>query len=138
VRERAATSGSRQGRTLDTGPAVVRDDAARLLVVLRRNPPQAGRWALPGGRCLADESTAETARREVEEETGLRIKVGAVVGAIAFGGYHVTDHAAVIVGGALSAGDDALDARFVTDDELAALPCTDGLLDTLRRWGVLA
>jgi 8-oxo-dGTP diphosphatase len=121
--------------TIACAGAVVRDDSGRLLVVLRGRPPQAGRWALPGGRCEAGESTAATAAREVREETGLTVAVGDALGSVRIGRYRVTDHLADVVGGALHPGDDADDARFVTEDELRALPCTDGLLDQLRRWG---
>lgn len=33
-------------------------------------------WSLPGGRCEMGELTAETLRREMEEETGLQVSVG--------------------------------------------------------------
>ena len=33
-------------------------------------------WSLPGGRCEMGEPTAETLRREMEEETGLEVVVG--------------------------------------------------------------
>lgn len=33
-------------------------------------------WSLPGGRCEMGESSAETLRREMEEETGLHVTVG--------------------------------------------------------------
>jgi 8-oxo-dGTP pyrophosphatase MutT (NUDIX family) len=40
----------------------------------------AGQWALPGGRMDAGENPAETALRELEEEVGLRLDVGRVIG----------------------------------------------------------
>ncbi len=39
---------------------------------------------------------------------------------------------------AVVAGDDADDARWVTRDELAALPLVDLLHETLDAWGVLS
>jgi ADP-ribose pyrophosphatase YjhB (NUDIX family) len=33
-------------------------------------------WSLPGGRCEMGEPTADTLRREMEEETGLQVIVG--------------------------------------------------------------
>ncbi len=33
-------------------------------------------WSLPGGRCEMGEPTADTLRREMEEETGLQVTVG--------------------------------------------------------------
>ncbi len=43
--------------------------AGRLLMVRRRNPPNAGRLALPGGRVEAGEPLTATAERELREET---------------------------------------------------------------------
>jgi 8-oxo-dGTP diphosphatase len=48
--------------------------------------------------------------------------------------YVIDDYAADVVGGALRAGDDAREVRWVTLDELTALPLTAGLLDTLSVW----
>lgn len=123
--------------------AVVRDDEGRLLVVRRGNAPSAGLWSLPGGRVEPGESLAATARREVLEETGLVVEVGAVAGYVELPGladdvYAVTDFFARVVGDASTplAGDDAAEVRWVTRDELARLDCTPGLLDTLTAWNV--
>ncbi|HEU4964105.1 MAG TPA: NUDIX domain-containing protein [Bacilli bacterium] len=48
----------------------VLDDAGRLLLQRRT---EGGGWGLPGGLMELGESGEETARREVEEETGLRL-----------------------------------------------------------------
>lgn len=50
--------------------AVVRRDG-RLLLVKRRNPPDAGKWGFPGGAQELGETVAEAARRELAEETGV-------------------------------------------------------------------
>src|SRR5215510_6043154 len=39
-----------------------------------------GQWALPGGRCEARETSAETARRELAEEVGVSLGSDAVLG----------------------------------------------------------
>ena len=121
--------------------AVVRDDRGRLLLVLRGHEPAAGTWSLPGGRVEAGESDAEALRREVREETGLEVEVGALVGqverSVPGAAYDIHDFACRVVGGTLAAGTDAADARWCHVDELMALPCSPGLVDTLMGWGLL-
>jgi ADP-ribose pyrophosphatase len=121
--------------------AIVLDDAGRLLLVRRGRPPDAGRWSLPGGRVEPGESDAEAVVREVREETGLIVTVGALAGTVhrpAPGGgvYEINDYLATAVGGGLAPGDDAADVRWCRPDELRRLPLTPGLLDALAEWGV--
>jgi 8-oxo-dGTP diphosphatase len=117
--------------------AVVRDVRGRLLLVQRANDPSRGLWSLPGGRIEPGESAAEAAAREVYEETGLRVDVGALVCTADLGPYVVDDFAATVAGGSLEAGDDALDARWCTPEEVRALALTPGLLAELERMGVV-
>ena len=44
----------------------------KLLLVRRGEFPYKGDWALPGGFCRPEESTLETAKRELLEETEWR------------------------------------------------------------------
>lgn len=122
--------------------AVVRDDRGRLLVVRRGHEPDRGRWSLPGGRVEPGETTASAAVREVREETGLEVVAERLLGRVVRPGpggirYLIEDWACAVAAGTLAAADDAEDARFVTDQDLVALPLSDGLLDALRDWGVL-
>ncbi|MFH8716671.1 NUDIX domain-containing protein [Streptomyces zaomyceticus] len=57
--------------------AVVRDDSGRLLVIHKTDNDL---WALPGGGHDIGERIADTAVREVEEETGIRVVVDGIVG----------------------------------------------------------
>jgi 8-oxo-dGTP diphosphatase len=50
----------------------LRDDDLQVLLVRRKNPPFEGRWAIPGGFVEEDESLEAAARRELNEETGVR------------------------------------------------------------------
>jgi len=44
----------------------------KVLLIERKHEPFKGRWALPGGFVEMDEDIDEAARRELEEETGVR------------------------------------------------------------------
>jgi ADP-ribose pyrophosphatase YjhB (NUDIX family) len=112
--------------------AVVRDAAGRLLLVQRGRPPSEGLWSLPGGRVEPGETAAQAAAREVAEETGLQVEVGALLASVEIGPYVVDDFAAVVVGGSLRAGDDARDVRWCEVSDLASMPLTDGLLAALH------
>jgi 8-oxo-dGTP diphosphatase len=116
--------------------AVVRDEQARILLVQRGHEPAAGRWSLPGGRVEPDESPPQAAAREVAEETGLDVEVGALLATVTIGPYLVHDFAATVRGGELRPGDDASDARWCSVADAELLPLTDGLLAELRRLGV--
>ena len=103
----------------------------RVLLVKRSKPPSEGLWAIPGGRVNIGETLQKAARREVAEETGIEIRAGDVVytfdviehdpeGRVRFH-YVVVDLRADYIGGDLMPGDDADDARWVSEKELLQL-----------------
>lgn len=117
--------------------AIVLDAEGRVLLVRRARPPGAGLWTVPGGKLEPGETLAQAVAREVREETGLVVEVGALACVVERigDGYHyvILDYCARAIGGALAAGDDAAAARFVGPDELARLPLTDGLAAVVER-----
>ncbi|MFF4238711.1 NUDIX hydrolase [Actinomadura geliboluensis] len=121
---------------------IVRDGDGRLLLVRRGRPPGAGLWSVPGGRVEPGEDDPAAVARELKEETGLDVAVGALAGTVERPGpegvvFEIHDYAATVTGGTLRAGDDADDVAWVRPDDLADLPLTPGLLDALAEWGVL-
>jgi ADP-ribose pyrophosphatase YjhB (NUDIX family) len=50
-------------------------------VLERGQQPYCGHWELPGGFVEAGESPTEAVRREVFEETGLRVETPSIIGA---------------------------------------------------------
>jgi len=117
--------------------AIVFDEQGRVLLVERARPPGVGLWTVPGGRLEGAETLAQAVAREVREETGLFVEVGALACVVErFGDdYHfvILDYLARVIGGTLAAGTDARAARFVAAEDLATLPLTDGLVDVLAR-----
>lgn len=124
---------------------VVFNGRGEVLLVQRRDPPSQGEWAIPGGAVALGETLQGAAEREVLEETGVRIRARDPVyvfetidrdpeGRVRHH-YVVVDLAADHLEGEPEARDDALDARWVTPEELDRLPVNRTTLHLLR--GVL-
>jgi len=60
------------------GVLVTRD--GRLLLVRRAHDPWRGLWDVPGGFCGPEEHPEAAAAREAREETGLTVRIGAILG----------------------------------------------------------
>ena len=110
--------------------AAVFDVTGRVLLVQRGRPPRAGSWGLPGGRLEVGETLVAGVQRELREECGVEIAVGAVAGVFepitrdAAGRveYHyvVVDFWARWVSGEAQAQDDAAAIAWVALDALDA------------------
>jgi len=126
------------------GVGVVVIDQGRLLLVRRGGPVRRGHWAVPGGKVRWGERLAETAIREVKEETGLDIQLGSVIwvgdglgdGDPPDHHFALIDFAGSVVGGTLEAADDADEAAFVPLDEVRALQLTPSMFELLDHLGV--
>ena len=143
------TNGSALPR-LAVSCAVVR--GSTVLLVRRGRAPAKGRWAFPGGSVLSGERMEHAARREVLEETALRlgpprfVRHHEVIERDAKG--RLLHHYVIAVHGAdllpedadaePVAGDDAAEARFVAFGDLHALDVIETIPETLRMMGALA
>lgn len=100
----------------------------KVLLIQRGNEPCKGKWAFPGGFMNIDETTAEAARRELKEETGLSVGEVFQVGAfdavdrdprervITVAYYTVIDKESAVAG-----DDDAAKAEWFPIDSLPQL-----------------
>lgn len=117
--------------------AIVYDPQGRVLLVERGTPPGEGMWTVPGGRLEATETLAQGVAREVREETGMIVEVGALACVVErIGDDHhfvILDYVARAIGGELAAASDARAAKWVDEGELQQLPLTEGLQDVLAR-----
>ncbi len=65
------------GKTVD---AVIEDDKGNIILIKRKYPPYAGKYALPGGFIRYDEKPQQALIREVREETNLLVKIEKKIG----------------------------------------------------------
>jgi ADP-ribose pyrophosphatase YjhB (NUDIX family) len=107
-----------------------------ILLVERGGAPLKGYWSLPGGLVETGESLDEAVRREVLEETGLRVKPVEMLGIFeriirdvkgrAEYHYVLADYICKVVGGTLKAGDDVARVEWVTRARLGDFQMTEG------------
>jgi ADP-ribose pyrophosphatase len=117
-------------------------------LIKRGVEPSYGLWAIPGGTLKFGETMRECAEREMLEETGLTVKADTCVyvfdfiehddkGKIKFH-FVVVDFAADYVSGEPKGADDALEARWLSGEELKILPVTKNTLAALRSIGFIS
>jgi 8-oxo-dGTP diphosphatase len=110
------------------GAVVCRGD--QILLIKRGNPPQKGRWSLPGGRVEPGERLVDAVAREVLEETGVAEAVERLSDEFHF---VILDYLATPVDLTAEpvAATDAADARWVRRVELGLLENQELLADQL-------
>jgi len=111
------------------GAVVFKDE--RVLLVRRGQAPAENQWAIPGGSVKLGETLQEAAEREILEETGVHVRAAKPIytfdvierdgeGKVRFH-YVIVDLAAYYVAGDPCAGDDAIEARWVSAEEIRGL-----------------
>ena len=125
------------------GAVIRRGD--EVLLVRRARGTAVGQWSIPGGRVEFGESLKAAVAREVEEETGLEVRVGRFLGWAERMGddpapYHyvILDFAAEAVDPTAPPrpGDDADDVAWVPTNSIETYPLVAGLAEFLRRAGL--
>jgi len=103
-------------------------DLLKILLIRRKNEPFRNQWALPGGFLDEDENLEEGAKRELEEETGLKIEKLQQVGAFGAPGRDPRGRTVSIAFVGLmneeampKANDDAVDAKWFAMNDLPDL-----------------
>jgi 8-oxo-dGTP diphosphatase len=123
------------------GAVIVQD--GRVVLVRRRFEPLQGQWSLPGGGVEVGETLEIAVAREMLEETGLHVEVGAVVevfdrimrdadGRVRYH-YVLVDYLCRPVGGELRAGSDVDDAVLAHPADLARYSLTTKATAVIER-----
>lgn len=112
-----------------------------LLLIRRALPPEAGRFAVPGGKVRAGETPEQAIVREMAEELGLQVvavrEIFAAVQTFDGTAYRLTDFLLREEGGVLRPGREVAEVRWVGPAECSSLPLAGGMEELLRaiRWG---
>jgi ADP-ribose pyrophosphatase len=123
------------------GAIVIND--GKVLLIRRGIEPSLGMWSIPGGTLKLGEKLQECAAREMLEETGVTIEVGACAyvfdylesdaeGKIKFH-YIVIDYAAKYISGEAKGADDAAEAGWFKSEDLESLHVTKNTLAALKK-----
>jgi 8-oxo-dGTP diphosphatase len=121
------------------GAVVIKD--GKVLLVERGVDPNKGLWAIPGGSLKVGETLQEGAEREIMEETGITIRAKEPVysfdfferdgdGRVRFH-YVIVDMMADYIDGEVQGADDALEARWVSPEELKDMEVSRNTLKIL-------
>ena len=123
------------------GGVVVRDGC--VVLVRRANPPRMGEWSIPGGMLELGETLRAGVEREIEEETGLKVKSETVLDVFdsivtdADGKtqYHyvLIDYWCSVDGGELCTASDVSEARWATLDEAVSLVKREMTVGVIRK-----
>ena len=107
----------------------------RVLLIRRGSPPLQGQWSIPGGTLEVGETLVEGVRRELAEETGIDVRVRALIdvferidrGPSGKPQYHfvVLDYLCEAVQGTARAGSDVTEVAWAAPPELEKYSLTE-------------
>ncbi|HTS07311.1 MAG TPA: NUDIX hydrolase [Candidatus Eisenbacteria bacterium] len=126
---------------IGVGSIIIEND--RVVLVKRAHPPIQGQWSIPGGVLEVGELVREAAVREAQEETGLVVDPGELLGVfdriLRDTEHRVQYHYVLIdflcrrIGGELLAASDAAEVRWFTRAELPALNLAEDTLEVIQK-----
>ncbi len=136
--EQCPQCGRFSNRGLSIDAVIVKGD--KVLLIQRGVEPNKGFWGTPGGYVEWDESAEDTAKREVKEETGLKVTSTKLVGVYSSPDRHPKQvvnilYMVTVEDGEPKAGDDAQDVRWFPVNSLPeqmALDHKQNILDSLK------
>ena len=131
-----------QANSLVVGSSAIVAEADGRILLQRRI--DSGNWALPGGAMDIGETLAESAIREVREETGFDVRIERIVGIYSDPG-HVFAYddgeirqefsicmACTITGGSLSVSSESTDVRFFPPEDIPGIQIHESILIRIR------
>jgi ADP-ribose pyrophosphatase YjhB (NUDIX family) len=112
-------------------PVWERDGELKVLLCKRAIEPRHGYWTLPAGFMENNETTAEAAIRETEEEAGANIKLGNLFSLLNVARVHQVHmfYLAELLDLDFAPGEESLDVRLFTESEI---PWDDLAFPTIR------
>ena len=126
------------------GVLIQRED--KYLLIKRAANPDKGLWSVPGGLIEVGERANDAAVREALEETGLVVDVGERLGVVdkieldeageVYYHFVIIQYLASSLSGTVTPMDDALDAVWVTREQLKDYELTTSLKDFLQEIGI--
>ncbi|HKN32075.1 MAG TPA: NUDIX hydrolase [Terriglobales bacterium] len=125
---------------IGAGAIIVED--GRVVLIKRGHPPLLGEWSIPGGVLEIGEMLREAAVREAQEETGLTVEAGEILGVydrILRDGDRLQYHYVLIdflcrrVSGEIRPGSDADEVRWFKRDEIDALKLAPETAEVIRK-----
>jgi 8-oxo-dGTP diphosphatase len=125
------------------GVGAVIVDGGRALLVRRATEPLKGEWSVPGGMLELGEKLHDGVRREVLEETGLKVEPGEVLDVFdsiftddrGRTEYHyvLVDYLCGPISGDAASGTDVSDLRWVSENDLPAMRLRDSIQQVVRK-----
>ena len=123
------------------GVIVFRDH--EVLLIKRKKEPNKGQWSIPGGKQIIGETAAEAAKRELLEETGVKVDqlllvdvvdtiIPDVEGKIKYH-YTLVDYMGQWLSGETRAGDDAQEVRWVCLNEIDSFSLLEKTINIIHK-----